>query len=690
MSWLFRLFTISDHKKTYTESTNLNLTDFSTSSKSSFTFNENNRRIVTSDSSSPLVQYRRQFVISLTSKMLPLSVSGLGLQYQIPLLIGMFTLIWILLKTWRSIRERQIQIIPASWNGIHCHQWSLIQCLTHRATCCICRSLIVDAMYCDSCGVCLDFACYQNYVSRFGSLIRKKSLGRKASTVETLGQCKTVSTSRANSSDIAWTHQWIHGNLPAHSKCCICDQYCEDNDFGGSSSDQLDLTADHTLYHYRCCWCQLTVHEACYESNQSRLSGPTIRCKFGKWRRFILPPNCVIHKRVWSSRARGRAIVLEEIKDFRDSSMGQGPRDWEPLFVVANRKSGNNDAGQILSRFLTVLNPLQVIDLSKDANSLELALQICKMLPTGVLARFLVAGGDGTVGWVLNTIHKLEFETEPAVAILPLGTGNDLARVLGWNQETPPSSLILDRQDLIRSVYRAERIQLDRWMIDIRPSDYYHRSRSLLLSSLHIPKSIMPPGNRTLFMYNYFSVGVDALVALNFHEARKSKLYKFLFANTLINKFLYLTYGTKDLLDRRCKNLHTKIQLELDGVLQQLPELESIVLLNISSWGGGVKLSIPTDEYRFKQRPDDQLIEVFGLTSSFHIGQVMVGISSPIFLGQAKSVRLTLVEHLPVQVDGEPWLQSPAQIEINWNSYATVLNNTDSNNSINHVGDDGY
>lgn len=158
----------------------------------------------------------------------------------------------------------------------------------------------------------------------------------------------------------------------------------------------------------------------------------------------------------------------------------------------------------------------------------------------------------------------------------------------------------------------------------------------------------------------------------------------------MINKFLYLTYGTKDLLDRRCKNLHTKIQLELDGVLQQLPELESIVLLNISSWGGGVKLSIPTDEYRFKQRPDDQLIEVFGLTSSFHIGQVMVGISSPIFLGQAKSVRLTLVEHLPVQVDGEPWLQSPAQIEINWNSYATVLNNTDSNNSINHVGDDGY
>lgn len=286
----------------------------------------------------------------------------------------------------------------------------------------------------------------------------------------------------------------------------------------------VDLAADHTLYHYRCCWCQRAAHEACFEKNRSKLAQKDPGCDFGKWKRYILPPGCIIHKRIWSTRARGRAIALEEIKDFRSVA-----RDWEPLFVVANRKSGSNDAGTILSRFLTVLNPLQVIDLSQDANSLELALQICKMLPTGVQTRILVAGGDGTVGWVLNTIQKLQLDPPPAVAILPLGTGNDLARVLGWNQDTPTTHRLLDRQDLIQTIYRSERIQLDRWTVDIRPSDYYHRSRSLLLASLHIPKTVMPPGNRTVSMYNYFSVGVDALVALNFHETRKSSLYKFFF-----------------------------------------------------------------------------------------------------------------------------------------------------------------
>ncbi|KAK3546555.1 hypothetical protein QTP70_027318, partial [Hemibagrus guttatus] len=133
------------------------------------------------------------------------------------------------------------------------------------------------------------------------------------------------------------------------------------------------------------------------------------------------------------------------------------PSCSSPLLVLVNSKSGDNQGVKFLRKFKQLLNPAQVFDLMNGGPQLGL-----RLFQKFVTFRILVCGGDGSVGWVLSELDKLGLHKQCQLGVLPLGTGNDLARVLGWGGLCDDDAQLLQ---ILEKLERATTKMLDRWSI---------------------------------------------------------------------------------------------------------------------------------------------------------------------------------------------------------------------------------
>ncbi|XP_052335861.1 diacylglycerol kinase zeta-like isoform X8 [Oncorhynchus keta] len=451
-------------------------------------------------------------------------------------------------------------------------------------------------------------------------------------------------------------HHWVHRRRQ-DGKCRQC----------GKGFQQKFAFHSKEIVAISCSWCKQAYHNkvSCFMLQQIEES-----CSLGAHASVIIPPTWIL--RVRRPQTSLKSSKKKKRTSFKRKSSKKGVEEarWKPfivrpipsqlmkpLLVFVNPKSGGNQGAKIIQSFMWYLNPRQVFDLSLGGpkDGLEMYRKVHNL-------RILACGGDGTVGWILSALDQLQLNPQPAVAILPLGTGNDLARTLNWGggyTDEPVSKILSHVED-------GNVVQLDRWNLIVEPNQDAVAEERDEQQTDKLPLDVFN---------NYFSLGFDAHVTLEFHESREANPEKF--NSRFRNKMFYAGTAFSDFLMGSSKDLAKHIKVVCDGTdltskVQDL-KLQCLVFLNIPRYcAGTMPWGNPSEHHDFEpQRHDDGCIEVIGFTMT-SLATLQVGGHGE-RLNQCREVTLTTYKSIPMQVDGEPCKLAPSTIRISLRNQANMV-----------------
>jgi diacylglycerol kinase family enzyme len=235
----------------------------------------------------------------------------------------------------------------------------------------------------------------------------------------------------------------------------------------------------------------------------------------------------------------------------------------------------------------------------------------------------IAVGGDGTATAIFNVLLKHKEFRHIKIGLIPLGTGNDLARVLNLYSALVDRGLLY----IVRKLVAANSKSFDLWKV-----------------------------NGNFAMANYFSAGVDARIAHDFNQDRA--VGKIPGNSVLKNKIHYIKRFFAD------KNYRLKTgELCITDKFGEKKRFSlanncTVIIGNIPSFASGAKPFGKSDIA-------DGLLEVLRVKSlAGFLKAISIGAGSSAI--KAKEIELCLEKDEFIQLDGEDFkdkLEMPIRIE---------------------------
>ncbi len=281
------------------------------------------------------------------------------------------------------------------------------------------------------------------------------------------------------------------------------------------------------------------------------------------------------------------------------------------IFIAINPTSGGNKGKNLLAQFRREAPDIDVEFVIHNIFDGDLLSKISEINSCDLC---IIAGGDGTIHHTINAFSGFPIP----IFIIPLGTGNDLARELKISRSVGALSL----REILALIKTAQLQPIQSWRF-----------------------SFSNPIFKELLFCNYLSFGFDGAVIRSFHQIRE----RFTLLPKLFGRFgNRLAYAISTVFNMFKSEGKVTVKLEKEVTQRKLLNLFFANIRSVTGLGLSNHISDPSDE----------LLEGLAIRSFYQYFPFLTGRflykCNPEIIEKKSEWSFELVKKTYVQIDGEP------------------------------------